>query len=54
MIAIAAFFNLDIYQWDAVNAFINALLDELVFVRYPEGFDQEGMYLLLIRALYGL
>jgi hypothetical protein len=54
MIAIAAFFNLDIYQWDAVNAFINALLDELVFVRYPEGFDQEGMCLLLIRALYGL
>jgi hypothetical protein len=25
-----------------------------VFVRYPEGFEEEGMCLLLLRALYGL
>jgi hypothetical protein len=38
LIAIAAFFNLDIYQFDAINAFCNAKIDKLVYVRYLDGF----------------
>ena len=38
LIAIAAYFNLDIYQFDAINAFCNALIDKLIYVRYPDRF----------------
>jgi hypothetical protein len=52
LIAIAAFFNLDIYQFDAINAFCNAKIDKLVYVRYPDGFQVPGHCLKLQRALY--
>ena len=39
LMAIAAYFDLDIYQFDAINAFTNAYLDEDVFVRFPDGFS---------------
>ena len=52
--AIAAYFNLDIHQFDAVNAFCNAFLNEDVYVRYPDGFQVPGSCLKLIRALYSL
>jgi hypothetical protein len=54
LMAIAAFFNLDIYQFDAINAFCNAKIDELVYVRYPDGFQVPGHCLKLQRALYGM
>jgi hypothetical protein len=54
LMAIAAYFDLDIQQFDAVNAFCNAFLDEDVYVRYPDGFHVPGHCLQLIRALYGL
>jgi len=54
LMAIAAYFDLDIHQFDAVNAFCNAFLDELVYIRYPDGFQVPGYCLQLIRALYGL
>ena len=54
MMAIACYFDLEIFQYDAVNAFVNAKIDEDVFVRCPEGFEVEGKHLLLLRALYGL
>jgi hypothetical protein len=54
MMAILAAFDLDAEQWDVVNAFVNAYLDETVYVEYPQGFEQEGMVLLLLKALYGL
>jgi hypothetical protein len=38
--AIAAAFNLEIRQYDAVNAFINAKLSKLVYYYCPEGFNQ--------------
>lgn len=54
LMALAAIFDLDIEQMDAITAFINALLDEVVYVQCPEGFEQPGMAFLLRRALYGL
>jgi len=37
--AIAAAFNLKIWQYNAINAFINARLDKPVYCYYPEGFN---------------
>jgi hypothetical protein len=52
--AIAAVFDLEIVQLDAVNAFLNSTLDEEVYTHFPEGFIQQGKVLRLLRALYGL
>jgi hypothetical protein len=52
--AITAAFDLEVYQLDPVNSFINSQLDETVYCTFPEGFDQPGSCLLLLRALYGL
>jgi hypothetical protein len=52
--AIAAYFDLDIQQFDTMNAFYNAFLDEDIYVRYPDKFHIPGHCLQLIRALYGL
>jgi len=38
LIAIAAYFNLDIYQFDAINAFCNTLIDKLIYICYPDRF----------------
>src|ERR1700712_248158 len=54
LMAIAAEFNLDIFQLDAINAFTNAILDELVYTKLPDGFSEPGFCFELIRALYGL
>lgn len=54
LLAIAAYFDLDIYQMDAVSAFTNSNIDEEVYVRYPAGFEKPGFCLKLQRALYGL
>ena len=54
LMAIAAYFDLEIYQYDAVNAFINALVDNETFICYPDGFYEPGHCLQLLRALYGL
>jgi len=52
--AIAAAFNLEIQQYNTVNAFTNAKLSKLVYCYYPEGFGQDGHVLELLMALYGL
>lgn len=54
IMAIAAAFDLEIHQFDAVNAFINSKLDEEVFCESPEGFRQPGKCWKLLRALYDL
>ena len=38
LIAIAAYFNLDIYQFDAINAFCNVPIDKLIYICYPDRF----------------
>lgn len=52
--AIIAKFDLDARSLDAINAFTNADLDEIVYVYYPEGFKLPGFVLQLSKALYGL
>jgi len=54
IMAIAAAFDLEIWQADAVSAFTNSEVDETVYVEYPQGFLRPGHCLLLRRALYGL
>jgi hypothetical protein len=57
LLAIAARFDLELLQYDAVNAFVNAKLQSNVFMKLPPGFrkgGREGRVLLLHKALYGL
>lgn len=54
VMAIAARFDLELKQYDAVNAFVNANLDEDVFMKMPPGHRRVGTVLKLKRALYGL
>lgn len=55
LMALAAAFGLKAEQLDAVNAFLNAELDEKVHCRFPEGFEGDpNDCLQLLRALYGL
>src|SRR5208282_5299194 len=42
------------YQHDAVNAFTNSEIDELVYIRFPDRFENLGFCIMLLRALYGL
>ena len=52
--AIAAAFDLEIRQYNTVNAFMNTRLVKLVYCYCPEGFNQNGYILKLLMALYGL
>ena len=54
VMAIAARFDLNAEQVDAITAFINGTLDEEVYTHMPDGFKIPGKCLLLKRALYGL
>ncbi|KAL6362809.1 hypothetical protein LRP88_04119 [Fusarium phalaenopsidis] len=54
LIAIAARFDLDLIQYDAVNAFVNARLDKKILMRMPPGYRKAGKILLIQKALYGL
>ena len=54
LLAVAAKFDLETLQLDAVNAFVHANLDETVFMRIPPGYLQSGKVLKLNKALYGL
>ncbi len=39
LIVITAKFNLETVQMDAVNVFVNYILDEVVYMRHPPGFE---------------
>ena len=56
--ALAAAFNLEIIQIDAVNAFINANLDEDIYIPIPQAYmdmeGKQGKALKLQKALYRL
>ena len=55
--ALAAQFDLEVKQYDVVNAFVNAERDERsapVYCYLPDGFKQPGMVVEIDRALYGL
>lgn len=54
MMAIAARFDLELLQYDVVNAFVNAFLDRDIYMRMPPGYRRPGRVLKLKKALYGL
>jgi hypothetical protein len=55
LMALAAAFGLKAYQYDVLNAFLNAPLNKLVYVQTPDLYVEElGKLLELKRALYGL
>ena len=57
ILALAASKQWDIRQLDINNAFLNGHLEEIVFMKQPEGFvdpDRPNYVCKLNRALYGL
>jgi transposase InsO family protein len=54
LMAIAARFDLELIQYDVVNAFVNAELTQEIYMRLPPGYRKEGTVLRLRKALYGL
>src|SRR6266536_1072920 len=52
--ALAARFDLELTQYDAVNAFVHVKLNETVFMRMPDGYQKNNHILKLNKALYGL
>jgi hypothetical protein len=56
LMAVTAKFDLETIQMDAVNAFVHCDLDEVVYMRFPPGFNQgkRDKVLRLRKALYGL
>lgn len=55
LMSLVAAFGLEMQQFDAINAFVNSLLDEIVYVEIPPGrSNPDGKVLRLLRALYGL
>ncbi|KAK8957726.1 hypothetical protein KSP39_PZI001286 [Platanthera zijinensis] len=57
MLAIAAFHDYEIWQLDVKTAFLNGKLDEDVFMKQPQGFEDpqnNGKVCKLQRAIYGL
>lgn len=54
LLAIAAKFNLETLQLDAINAFVHTDLDKMVFIRMLPGYTKPGKVLRLNRALYNL
>jgi hypothetical protein len=57
LLAIACIFNLEIKQFDVDNAFLNALLNEDIYMQQPEGYIKSNSptaVLKLFKSLYGL
>ena len=54
LLSLAAHFDLELEQLDVPSAFLNADLDEDIYMELPEGFDVPGMIVKLKKALYGL
>ena len=53
LFALAAHHDLNIEQLDIVTAFLNGLIDQLIYVHMPKGYDTAGMVCRLNKALYG-
>jgi uncharacterized protein YcgI (DUF1989 family) len=54
LMAIAATFNLDIRQINALNVFVNSEINEEVYTWMADGFSESGYIYQLQRALYSL
>jgi len=54
LFALAAFYDLELVQMDAITAFLNRDLDEIIYMDLPKGYEQVGMICQLLKSLYGL
>ena len=54
LLALTAAYDLNTQHADVTNAFLNSILDETVYCKFPDGFTQSDKCLKLLRALYGL
>ncbi|RKK44172.1 hypothetical protein BFJ69_g18336, partial [Fusarium oxysporum] len=54
LIAIAARFDLEMVQYDVINAFVNAPIDQDIFMHMAPGYKKPATILKLNKALYGL
>ena len=54
LMVIAAAHDLETIQFNTINAFINSNLDKTVYIKFLNKFGTNGIYLLLLKALYGL
>ena len=54
LIAIITRYDLETFQMDAVNAFVHAEIDELVYIRLLPSFRQPNKVARLNKAFYGL
>ncbi len=57
LMALVVLFDLFMDQMDVVTTFLYGLLDEVIFMRQPEGFAKRGREHLvcrLLKSLYGL
>src|SRR6266480_2987702 len=54
LLALTAAYDLDTWYADVTNAFLNSILDETVYCKFPDGFSQPGKFLRLLHALYSL
>ena len=52
--AVAARFNLELLQYNAINAFVNVDLDEDVFMELPPRHRKAGRILYLKKVLFNL
>jgi hypothetical protein len=53
-LSLAALFDNEIKQFDVPHAFLNADMDEVVFMQGPKGFVKKGFVCRLKKSLYGL
>ncbi|KAL2114802.1 hypothetical protein VTJ04DRAFT_2111 [Mycothermus thermophilus] len=54
MMAIAAFFDLETEQFDVKQAFLYSDIDQPVYVKFPDGYEENGYCLRVEKGLYGL
>ncbi|KAI3635902.1 hypothetical protein MIR68_006540 [Amoeboaphelidium protococcarum] len=54
VLAVAAYYDLEIDQMDFCTAFLNGKLNEEIFMKGPAGSEFEGQLLRLLKSLYGL
>ena len=54
LLTLVTIFDFETPQLDAVNPFVNADLDKMVFVKMTPGYSKNSKVLKLNRALYGL
>ncbi|QGA13501.1 hypothetical protein EYB26_001151 [Talaromyces marneffei] len=54
LMSICARFGLEIKGFDAVNAFVNAKIDEEMYMKMPPGYRKRGLIYRINKAIYGL